>query len=79
MAASCTVGHSHKFSYFVKQEARPNPIHGLVAGCFKGKDESWAGQANREWRRGVAIKRNIDRGNYDLSWVSMEALERDYG
>lgn len=79
LSASITVGHSHKFSYFVKQEARPNPIHGLVAGCFKGKDELWAGQANSEWRKGVVIKRNISNGNYDLQWISMEQLERDYG
>lgn len=78
MSASATVGHSHKFSYFRKQEAWPNPIHGLVAGCFKGKDEAWAGQANREWVKGVAIKRNINNGNYDLQWVSMEQLEKDY-
>ena len=79
LSASITVGHSHKFSYFVKQEARPNPIHGLVAGCFKGKDELWAGQANQEWRKGVVIKRNISNGNYDLQWISMEQLEQDYG
>lgn len=78
MAASCTVGHSHKFSYYRKQEARPNPIHGLVTGCFKGKDEHWAGQANREWSKGVTIKRNISNGNYDLQWISMEQLEKDY-
>ena len=62
----------------MKQEARPNPIHGLVAGCFKGKSESWAGQANNEWWKGVCIKRNIRNGNYDLEFVSMERLERDY-
>lgn len=79
LSASATVGHSHKFNYFVKQEARPNPIHGLVAGCFKGKDEHWAGQANNEWRKGVCIKRNIKNGDYDLQWISMEELERNYG
>ena len=78
MAASTTVGHSHKRSYFVKQEARPNPIHGLVAGCFKGKDETWAGQSNHEWWKGVCIKRNIHNGNYDLEFVSMDRLEKDY-
>ena len=78
LATSITVGHSHKFSYYVKQEARPNPIHGLVAGCFKGKDEHWAGQANREWRKGVVVKRNIKDGDYSLQWISMEELEREY-
>lgn len=78
MASSVTVGHSHKFSYYVKQESIPNPIHGLVAGCFKGSEESWAGQANSEWRKGVVIKRNIENGDYDLEWVSLEALRKEY-
>ena len=79
LASSVTVGHSHKFSYFYKGDARPTPIHGLVAGCFKGKDEPWAGQANIEWRKGVCIKREISGGDYDLQWVSMKQLEKEYG
>lgn len=78
LASSATCGHSHKRSYFAKQEAVPNPIHGLVVGCMKGEDEAWAGQSNREWWKGCVIKRNIREGNYDLQFVSMEALERDY-
>lgn len=78
LACSASVGHSHKFSYYHKADALPNPINGLVVGCFKGKEESWAGQANREWRHGVAIKREIRNGDYDLEWVSLSALEREY-
>jgi len=79
MACSVTAGHSHKFSYYHKADARPSPINGLVVGCYKGKDEAWAGQANQEWRRGVAIKRNIRDGDYDLQWASLDALQREYG
>ena len=79
LSCSVTVGHSHKFDYKYKGDARPYPIHGLVAGCFKGKEEGWAGQANEEWRSGVAIKRNISNGDYDLTWVSMDQLEKVYG
>ena len=79
LASSVTVGHSHKFSYHYKGDARPTPIHGLVAGCFKGKDEPWAGQANIEWRKGVCIKREISGGDYSLQWISMKQLEKEYG
>lgn len=79
LASSATVGHTHKFSYYYKGDARPVPLQGLVVGCFKGKDEGWAGQANHEWRKGVVIKRNICNGNYDLEWVSMERLKKEYG
>ena len=78
LACSATVGHSHKFSYYHKADASPYPINGLVAGCFKGKEESWAGQANREWRSGAVVKRYVDNGNYDLQWVSLSALRREY-
>lgn len=76
LSSSVTVGHSHKFDYKFKGDARPSPLHGLVAGCFKGKAEAWAGQANDEWRSGVAIKHNIDNGDYDLEWVSLDRLEK---
>lgn len=79
LSCSVTVGHSHKFHYAVKAEARPRKTQGLVAGCFKGKEESWAGQANGHWTQGVAIKRYVEDGNYDLQWVSMRALEEEYG
>lgn len=79
LGCSVTVGHSHKFDYFVKPESLPHPVHGLVAGNFKGKAESWAGHANYEWRSGVAVKRYVENGDYDLQWVSMKALEREYG
>lgn len=78
LASSVTVGHSHKFSYFHKADARPVPLNGLVAGCFKGKDESWAGQSNQEWRRGVVVKNELENGNYDIQWVSLDALRREY-
>lgn len=76
---SVTVGHSHKFDYKYKGDAYPYPIHGLVAGCYKGAEEGWAGQANGEWRKGVAVKRNLENGDYDLEWVSMDRLEKEYG
>lgn len=79
LAHSATVGHSHKLHYYRKADARPHPINGLVAGCFKGKEEEWAGQANREWSKGVAVKRYVSNGDYDFQWVSMEALRKEYG
>lgn len=75
---SSTCGHSHKRSIYFKDQSHPNPIIGLVAGCFKGKDESWAGQANNSWWKGVIIKRNIENGWYDPQFISMEALQKEY-
>lgn len=79
LASSVTVGHSHKLHYYRKADARPSPLNGLVAGCFKGADEGWAGQSNRGWSKGLVVKRYVENGDYDFSWVSMKALEREYG
>lgn len=79
--SSTTCGHSHKRSLYFKDSAYPNPILGLVAGNYKGSDDDWAGQCNGEWEhaKGVVIKRNIEDGYYDFQWVSMKALEKEYG
>jgi len=78
LGCSTTVGHSHKFHFYRKAESFPHPTQGLVAGCYKGADEGWAGQANREWTTGVAVKRYLENGSYDLEWVSMKRLREEY-
>jgi len=75
---STTVGHSHKRDICFRDDAHPYPAIGLVAGCFKGEDEHWAGQANKEWWKGVVIKRDIRHGHYDPEFVSMKRLEEAY-
>jgi len=77
---SSTCGHSHKRNMYFKDDAHPTPIIGAVVGCYKGKDEAWAGQANKDWWKGVLIKREIDgTGCYEPQWVSQETLKREYG
>jgi hypothetical protein len=76
--SSTTVGHSHRRSIFFKDDANPHPAIGLVAGCFKGAEESWAGQANLDWWKGVIIKRNIQDGYYEPEFVSLKRLHDVY-
>lgn len=77
--SSAVCGHSHKRSVYFKDDAHPNPIVGMVVGCYKGKDEGWAGQANREWWRGVVIMREVQNGSFNPQFVSMEELKKEYG
>jgi len=76
---SSTCGHSHKRSLYFKDGAHPKGIIGNVVGCFKGAEEDWAGQSQKDWAKGVVIKRNIDQGMYDYTWLSMAMLEKEYG
>jgi hypothetical protein len=76
---SCTVAHTHVFDYCVRSNARGGLVMGLVAGCYLDYRADWAGEINNLWVRGVAICRNVEGGSYDLQWVSMEALKKEYG
>lgn len=76
--SSTTVGHSHRRNIFFKDDAHPNPTIGLVAGCFKGGKESWAGQSNNEWWKGIVVKRNIQNGYYEPEFISLERLRDIY-
>ena len=76
---SATVGHSHFFDYSTHVNAAGRRMHGLVAGCFKGKkNDAYAGTSARNYRRGVCVKRMVEDGNYDLQFVSLEQLEQLY-
>ena len=77
--SSATCGHSHKRSIYFKDGSFPNPVIGLVAGCFKGAEESWAGQSNKEWWKGVVIKRELSNGYYEPEFVSLAQLKKAYG
>ena len=76
---SSTCGHSHKRGIYFKDGAHPNGLVGLVAGCFKGSDEDWAGQANNDWWKGVVVKREIDNGVYEPEFISLKRLREVYG
>ena len=77
--SSSTCGHSHKRDMYFKDGAYPRAAIGLVAGCYKGAPESWAGQANDTWWSGVVIKRHLEDGVYDPEFVSYKRLKDLYG
>jgi len=72
---STTVGHSHRRNIYFRDDAK---AIGLVAGCYKGAEESWAGQSNKEWWKGVVIKRSLDNGYYEPQFISYNELKEAY-
>ena len=77
--SSSVCGHSHKRGLYFKDDAHPNPSIGMVVGCYKGKEEGWAGQANNGWWKGVVVMHNISNGVFEPEFVSMERLQNMYG
>jgi hypothetical protein len=76
---SCTQGHSHTLEHCIDTRADGSKIIGLVAGCYQDYQSDWAGEVNKLWDKGVAIKRHVENGTYDFQWVSLKALRKEYG
>lgn len=75
---SATQGHTHIFSHSMDVRYDGHIIQGLVAGCYFDYTPVFAHASADLYRRGVVIKRNVNGGNYDLEWVSLETLKNDY-
>lgn len=75
---SCTVGHTHVFDYCVRSDGGGRDVQGLVAGCYIDYSPRWAGEITKMWVPGVAICRNVEGGQYDLQWISLDALRKEY-
>lgn len=75
---SSTVSHSHLLDYCIRTTGDQSKIHGLVSGCFVDYPVEWAGEMQDLWWSGVVICRNVERGNYDPEFVSLERLRRIY-
>ena len=72
---SSVCGHSHKRDVYFKDDAGSI---GMVVGCYKGHEETWAGQANLSWWNGVVMMRGVDNGRFEPMFVSMDMLEKEY-
>ena len=73
---SSVCGHSHKRDVYFKDDAGSI---GMVVGCYKGHEETWAGQANLSWWNGVVMMKGVDNGRFEPTFVSMDILEKEYG
>jgi hypothetical protein len=77
--SSSVCGHSHKRGLYFKDEAYPVASIGMVVGCYKGAEETWAGQSQNAWWKGVVVMRDVENGYFDPEFVSMKRLEKQYG
>lgn len=76
---SCTCGHIHVTDYCVRTTVHGRRIMGLISGVYQDYDSSWAGEVNKLWWRGVIVKHNVEGGNYEPQWVSLDTLRKEYG
>ena len=77
--SSGTCGHSHLFDFCVRTDGDGTKVMGMHCGVYQDYDSPWAGEINKLWWRGVVIKHNVQDGNYDPEWVSIDRLRKEYG
>lgn len=77
--SSVTVGHTHQLDYSIETRMDGSKIMGLVCGCFIDYKLDWAGDMNRLYDSGIAIKRKVEKGTYDFEWISLARLKDVYG
>lgn len=76
---SCTAGHSHILDFAQRTSVGGNKIYGCVAGVYQDYDSDWAGECNKLWWRGIVVKRNVENGQYDPEFISLNRLRKEYG
>lgn len=75
---SCTAGHIHTYDHCVRLGPNDKKIMGLVCGVYQDYRSPWAGVVNDIWHSGIVEKNNVEDGQYDLTWVSIDALKKEY-
>jgi len=76
---SCIQGHTHILDYATRKSPFGRVVHGAVLGCYHDHTPGWAGNIANMWRPGVAILHNVEDGNFDFQWTSLDSLKKEYG
>lgn len=77
-ATSCVAFHQHTLDWASRRNVNGRVINGLVAGCYQDYVNDWAGPIGKFWRSGVAMLRNVEDGNFDFQWISLDSLKKEY-
>lgn len=77
-STSCVAAHSHTLDFATRRTVSGKTLNGLVVGCYQDYINDWAGNVGKLWRSGVAVLSDVDDGNFDFQWISMEQLRKAY-
>ena len=75
---SCIAGHQQGRDVATSEKADGSRITAIIAGSFYQHDEDYLGpQANKHWR-GVVMLHEVNNGQFDEMFVSLDYLRRKY-
>lgn len=77
---SCVAGHTHTRDFCERTTADGRRIQGLVVGCYLDEDqyESYAGESNKMWWKGVVILRDVVNGSFEPEFINIKQLKEQY-
>ena len=75
---SCVSGHLHLADWCVRTNGNGKKIHGLFTGVYQDYVSEWAGEANKLWWRGIVVLHNVEDGNFDPQFISLESIRKEY-
>lgn len=75
---SSTCGHAHTADYCIRTNGNGRRVMGCVAGVYQDYRSAWAGGANDLWWRGVIFKTNVEHGQYDIRFISLDQIRKEY-
>lgn len=77
-AQSATSGHQQGLDFHI-QQTNTKRLYGLIAGSCYLHDEDYLTPQGTEYWRGVIMKHQVRRGEYDPMFVSLKYLKERYG
>lgn len=75
---SCTQGHSHMLDYCRRVGPKGHAVLGCAVGCYFDYHADYAGPANEMYWRGIVVKRNVCRGDYDPEFITLSNIRKAY-
>lgn len=76
---STVSGHSHRFDYHVDKSIDGSLYHTLVAGHFNDPKQQFDYARQDSWfKSGVTILHNAKKGEYDLEFISLDRMVKEY-
>lgn len=76
---SCIQGHTHTLDFSARTNAKGEKIYGLVCGVYQTHESPWAGKRNDMWWRGLVYLHNVENGQFDPEFISLDSLKQEYG
>lgn len=74
---SSIVGHSHLWDMAIRAKPNGEKVIGLSAGWY-GTEPTYSDATEQLWTSGITILKNVNCGNFDFEFISIERIKREY-